>query len=107
MTEDSEPLYHAVADDLAGLIAAGQFPPRSRVPSVRRLARQRGISITTAVASLRLLEQRGLIEARPKSGYFVAPRRAPPPEPIAVSLPRTARLAGARGPCSSAWPRRA
>jgi DNA-binding transcriptional MocR family regulator len=92
----AEPLYHAIADDLAGLIAAGQLPPRSRVPSVRRLARQRGISITTAVASLRLLEQRGLIEARPKSGYFVALRRPPPPEPSVVDLPRTARLAGAQ-----------
>jgi DNA-binding transcriptional MocR family regulator len=96
MGSNDDPLYQAVADDLAGLIAAGQLPPRSRVPSVRRLAQQRGISVTTAVASLRLLEQRGLIEARPKSGYFVAAHRAPPPQPTAVTLPRTARLAGAQ-----------
>jgi DNA-binding transcriptional MocR family regulator len=96
MSDQAEPLYSALADDLAGLIAAGQLAPRSRVPSVRRLARQRGVSITTAVASLRLLEQRGLIEARSRSGYFVAPHRAPPPEPGIVSLPRTARLAGAQ-----------
>jgi DNA-binding transcriptional MocR family regulator len=96
MGKEEDPLYLAVADDLARLIAGGQLPPRSRVPSVRRLARQRGISMTTAVASLRLLEQRGLVEARPKSGYFVTPRRAAPPEPSPVSLPRTARLAGAQ-----------
>ncbi len=95
MSDRADPLYQAVADDLAGLIAAGQLPPRSRVPSVRRLARQRGISVTTAVASLRVLEQRGLIEARPKSGYFVVPPRAPLAQPTAVALPRTARLAGA------------
>lgn len=94
--QSSAPLYHAVADDLAALINAGSLPPRARVPSVRRLARQRGISITTAVASLRLLEQRGLIESRPKSGYFVATRIAPAPEPAAVSLPRTPRLVGAQ-----------
>lgn len=96
MDEADEPLYQAVADDLAGLISSGQLPPRSRVPSVRALARQRGISITTAVASLRVLEQRGLIEARPKSGYFVVPPRAPPEPPTTVPLPRTARLAGAQ-----------
>jgi DNA-binding transcriptional MocR family regulator len=92
----SLPLYHAVAEDLAALIASGALQPRARIPSVRRLALQRGISITTAVASLRLLEQRGLVESRPKSGYFVATRRAPAPVPEAVSLPRTARLVGAQ-----------
>lgn len=96
MTSEPTPLYLLVADELASLIATGQLPARSRVPSVRRLARQRDISVTTAVATLRVLEQRGLIEARPKSGYFVASRRQPPPEPAPVDLPRTPRLAGAQ-----------
>jgi DNA-binding transcriptional MocR family regulator len=96
MDESAAPLYLAVANDIAGLIAAGQLRPLERVPSVRRLAQQRGVSVTTAVASLRMLEARGLIEARPKSGYFVARHRAPPPEPEAVRLPRTARLVGAQ-----------
>lgn len=96
MANDEDPLYLAVAEELAASIAAGQLPARSRVPSVRSLARQRGISINTAVASLRVLERRGLIEARPRSGYFIAARREPPPLPAAVSLPRTARLAGTR-----------
>jgi DNA-binding transcriptional MocR family regulator len=46
------------------------------------------------VASLRELEQRGLIEARPKSGYFVARRRPPPAAPASVELPKRARLVG-------------
>jgi DNA-binding transcriptional MocR family regulator len=96
MPDSPEPLYASVAADLAGLIASGQLKPSTRVPSVRRLAQQRGVSITTAVASLRILEQQGLIEARPKSGYFVAMRRELPPEPVAVELPRTARLVGAQ-----------
>ena len=96
MDEVREPLYLAVASDLAGLISAGQLRPRQRVPSVRQLAQQRGVSITTAVASLRHLEQRGLIEARPKSGYFVSRGRPQLAEPRAVALPRTARLAGAQ-----------
>jgi DNA-binding transcriptional MocR family regulator len=84
----------AVAADVAQLIHSGALKAQERVPSVRRLARPRRVSITTAVASLRELEQRGLIEARPKSGYFVARQRAAPELPAEVELPRRARLAG-------------
>ena len=96
MDSISQPLYVAVAADMASLIAAGQLRPHDRVPSVRSLARQRGISVTTAVASLRHLEERGLIEARARSGYFVASPRELADEPVPVALPRTARLAGAQ-----------
>ncbi|HMA12553.1 MAG TPA: PLP-dependent aminotransferase family protein [Steroidobacteraceae bacterium] len=94
MDDSSTPLYLAVAQDMAAMIHSGALKPLERVPSVRRLARQRRVSITTAVASLRELEQRGLIEARPKSGYFVARRRPAPEPPVEVELPRRARLAG-------------
>jgi DNA-binding transcriptional MocR family regulator len=94
MPESASPLYLAVAEDLARLIGAGSLKARDRVPSVRQLARQRRVSITTAVASLRELEQRGLIEARPKSGYFVARQRPAPAAPRPVDLPKTARLVG-------------
>jgi DNA-binding transcriptional MocR family regulator len=90
----SIPLYQALAGELASLIEAGGLPPRQRLPSVRQLAAQRGVSVTTAVATFRHLEERGLIEARPKSGYFVTARRKLLPEPAPVSLPRRARLVG-------------
>jgi DNA-binding transcriptional MocR family regulator len=94
MSDSATPLYLTVAADMAALISAGSLKPLDRVPSVRQLARQRRVSITTAVASLRELEQRGLIEARPKSGYFVARRRPAPEPPVEVELPKRARLAG-------------
>jgi DNA-binding transcriptional MocR family regulator len=94
MDDPGSPLYIAVAQDMAAMIHSGALKPMERVPSVRQLARQRHVSITTAVASLRELEQRGLIEARPKSGYFVARRRPAPQPPVEVELPRRARLAG-------------
>ena len=94
MEPDAEPLYLRVAADLAALIDGGQLAPAARVPSVRELARQRGVSLTTAVASLRSLEQRGLIVARPQSGYYVA-RRAPRlAEPLPTRPPRGSRLVG-------------
>lgn len=95
MSDSGLPLYQSLATELAGQIDTGSLKPEQRVPSVRRLAVQRGVSITTAVATLRHLEEQGLIEARPKSGYFVARRRKPLPEPAAVELPRRARLVGA------------
>lgn len=88
------PLYLSVAADVARLIQTGVLKSADRVPSVRRLARQRRISISTAVASLRELEQRGLIEARARSGYFVARQRPAPQQPAQVELPRRAQLAG-------------
>ena len=93
MREDT-PLYLSVAADVARLIQAGVLKAEERVPSVRRLARQRRVSISTAVASLRELEQQGLIEARPKSGYFVARQKPALELPAQVELPKRARLAG-------------
>ena len=83
-------LYETLAADLSGLIASGTFRPGDRLPSVRQLSAQRKVSVSTVLQAYLLLEDRGLIEARPQSGYYVrlaegrlAPelRRAPLPEP--------------------------
>ena len=47
----------------------------TRLPSVRTLAAQHHIGVTTALQALRWLRH-GEIEARPRSGYFVAKRPA-------------------------------
>lgn len=51
---------------------AGSLRVGDRIPSVRRLSKQHSVSISTAVQALRHLENQRLIEARPKSGFFVA-----------------------------------
>jgi DNA-binding transcriptional MocR family regulator len=66
-------LYERVANDLAGVIRAGTFRPGERIPSVREMSRQRQVSITTVMQAYQLLEDRGVIEVRPQSGYFVRP----------------------------------
>jgi DNA-binding transcriptional MocR family regulator len=71
--ELSDFLYERVANDLAGVIHAGTFRPGERIPSVREMSRQRQVSITTVMQAYQLLEDRGLIEVRPQSGYFVRP----------------------------------
>lgn len=69
-------LYENLANEFATLIGSGQLRPGDRLPSVRHLARQRALSISTVVQALRTLESRGMVEARPQSGYYVR-RRSP------------------------------
>lgn len=88
----ADTLYLQIAEAIAGPIRAGTLARGERIPSVRDLARQRGVSHATVVQAYRTLEDARLIEARPRSGYFVAarPARLPEPEtsrPPAASVP--------------------
>jgi DNA-binding transcriptional MocR family regulator len=75
-------LYKQVALRISELIEHGTLRPGERVPSVRRCSEQQNVSIATVMQAYRLLEDRGIIEGRPQSGYYVrAQRWAPPPEP--------------------------
>ncbi len=67
------PLYAQVADRVQGLIEEGTLRPGDRAPSVRRLHRQWSVSVTTVLEAYRLLEDRGYVQARPRSGYFIRP----------------------------------
>src|SRR5512143_2583440 len=79
---DSAFLYERVASELAELIRIGTFRAGERIPSVRQMSRQRKISITTVLQAYMLLEDQGLIETRPQSGYYVRPNAASQlPEP--------------------------
>ncbi len=66
-------LYEKVAEDISHLVNQGTFRVGDRIPSVRKLSQQMNISITTVLEAYRLLEDRGLIECRPQSGYYVRP----------------------------------
>ena len=76
-------LYQTLADETARLILEGVLRPGDRLPSVRQTCRRHGIAPVTVTQAYHLLESRGLVEARPKSGYFVRARlgqRWPEPE---------------------------
>jgi DNA-binding transcriptional MocR family regulator len=75
--------YQELADRMAELISQGTYPPDKRIPSIRQMSQQQGVSISTVLQAYYLLEDRGLIEARPQSGYYVRARaaeRLPEPE---------------------------
>ncbi|HEY0790925.1 MAG TPA: PLP-dependent aminotransferase family protein [Chthoniobacterales bacterium] len=83
MNHAASPLYEQVAEAIARHIQSGALGPGERVPSLRRLSVQHGVSVSTAVEAYLSLENRGLIEARPKSGFYVRPRTGlHPPEPL-------------------------
>lgn len=63
--------YERLAGELAGMIANGILSHGDRLPSVRRLAEEKRLSVSTVVQALRQLEDRGLVEMRPQSGCFV------------------------------------
>lgn len=65
------PLYRRIASDLAAQIQSGTYPPGSRIPSLRRLRDQYGVSLTTVLEACHRLEDEGLIHARPQSGHYV------------------------------------
>jgi len=64
--------YETLAHEIAESIAVGQLRAGQRVPSVREASRSRGVSPSTVFEAYYLLEARGLLEARPRSGYFVS-----------------------------------
>jgi DNA-binding GntR family transcriptional regulator len=87
-------LYLQIADTLAQSIRAGTLARGERMPSVRDLARRHGVSVSTAVQAYRSLEDAQLIEARPRSGYFVAARPPRLPEPEVSRPPELLRFSG-------------
>ena len=64
-------LYRQIADQIGALIAAGEFPPGSRLPPDRDLAQQLGVSRQSVREALIALEISGLIDVRGGSGIYV------------------------------------
>ncbi|GGK75847.1 aminotransferase-like domain-containing protein [Amphritea balenae] len=64
-------LYQALEQQLTKQIESGQLPLGSRLPSVRSLCKEQSLSKSTVLTAYARLEAAGLVNARPKSGYFV------------------------------------
>src|ERR1700755_3402574 len=64
--------YEQLADLIVGMIDNGTLAPGARLPSVRALAEEHGLSVSTVLQAYRWLEDRGVLVARPQSGFYVA-----------------------------------
>lgn len=67
--------YIEVAERIETLIEKKVFKIGDKLLSVRALSKEQGISLSTAFQAYYLLESKGLVEARPQSGYYV--KRSP------------------------------
>ncbi|WP_431275055.1 PLP-dependent aminotransferase family protein [Variovorax ureilyticus] len=66
------PLVRQLHEAIAQHIDRGAFAVGARLPSVRELARECGVSTMTATNAYQRLVADGYAEARPASGYYVA-----------------------------------
>ena len=64
-------LYRQIADQLAQLIASGEFAAGSRLPAERELAASLGVSRASVREAIISLEMSGLVEVRVGTGIFV------------------------------------
>ena len=71
-------LYRQIAEQIAGLIAAGEFARGARLPAERELAALLGVSRTSVREAIISLEIAGLVEVRVGTGIFVTSGPAAP-----------------------------
>ncbi|MBU2964541.1 PLP-dependent aminotransferase family protein [Amphritea sp. 2_MG-2023] len=87
-------LYEQVASTVKDRIDLGYYREGDKLPSVRGLSQEHGVSISTVQEAYGLLMDDGVIESRPKSGYYVLKYQeipelpatsSPIPEPLVVA----------------------
>ncbi|WP_373975323.1 PLP-dependent aminotransferase family protein [Chitinibacter sp. SCUT-21] len=87
-------LYIQLAEEMEQAIESGVLRVGEKMPSIRKLSGQRQLSLSTVMEAYRELEDRGLIEARPQSGFYVRQKlsmaipeiTAPPKNPSHVFI---------------------
>jgi len=79
--------YERYAAEIAESIRKQTLRPGDRLPSVRKASASRGISPSTVFEAYYLLEAKGLIQARPRSGYYVSARALSPDDGPRASAP--------------------
>jgi DNA-binding transcriptional MocR family regulator len=103
MTERST-RYERIAQTLGTLIERGVLRPGDRLPSLRGTREQSGASFGTTKPAYARLEDSGLIEARPRSGYCVRARPSrPAAEPAVSALPTVSTEVTSQASRSTCW----
>lgn len=69
--ENNVPIYQQIIDKISMDIAKGTLGPGDKLPAVRNLAAEAGVTPNTVQRALTALEEKGLVYARRTSGRFV------------------------------------
>ena len=75
LSDTARPRYRAIADSLARDIDAGRVEPGARLPAMRPLADELGVTVGTVLRAYDLAERRGLITRHVGRGTFVREAR--------------------------------
>ncbi|MFT2110532.1 GntR family transcriptional regulator [Marinomonas sp. 2405UD68-3] len=70
----TEFLYQNLIDWFQEQLAKGAFVAGDKMPSLRSVAKEQGVSLNTVIHGYEVLVKEGWIESQPKSGYFVCHR---------------------------------
>jgi DNA-binding transcriptional MocR family regulator len=89
-----EPLYRQLAGSLQRRIRSGALPPRTRLPTVRQLAQQLGVTRLTVHSAYAELQSGGWIEATVGRGTFVAEHIEQLVTPVEAQIGREVTPAG-------------
>ncbi|WP_207260337.1 PLP-dependent aminotransferase family protein [Desulfovibrio sp. Huiquan2017] len=87
--------YRTVEKNVMGMIDAGALGLGDKLPSLRSLSTKLGVSVSTVNQAYLELERKGVIESRPRSGFFVRreskrlPRTEAAPSPMQQPRPVT------------------
>ncbi|MEX2514057.1 MAG: PLP-dependent aminotransferase family protein [Cyclobacteriaceae bacterium] len=76
-------LYQQLATNFENLIKKGSLKVGDKIPSIRTVSKEYGVSKNTVIQAYLLLESRSFIISRPQSGFFVsqyANQRLPVPQ---------------------------
>ncbi|MBA5762960.1 PLP-dependent aminotransferase family protein [Vibrio sp. 404] len=68
---ENKPIYRRIADSIIESIQKGGIVQDTKLPSIRKLAKEYDVSNLTALNAMRLLEDERIVYAMPKKGYFV------------------------------------
>lgn len=103
-TSAARPRYEQITDMFCQAIRAGQLKPGDRLPTVRQLAAELGVSLTTITAAFKRLADGGWTRGEIGRGTFVAERIGSESnsQPLVASMPATSHR-GVKSP----WRRRA
>src|SRR6476619_5666591 len=104
-SECAAPRYEQIANAVSQAIRAGQLKPGDRLPTVRALASDLGVSLTTVTAAFKSLAESGWTRGEIGRGTFVVERESYESTSHSPAAPLNAgarRRAGVKSP----WRRR-
>ena len=96
-----QPLYRQIEHWIRHAIDGGRLPPGTRLPGVRTLARDLGVSVVPVITAYEQLGADGYLETRIGLGTMVA---AEPPPPVRRATPRPGAAPSSAGlPAQNRW----